>query len=296
MTVLVTTRRYAYNRKGGRQVHLAVHRSALRRRSGMIRNDAGITLHANPDDERGVLLAMTHGRLDRAAVVAWRRLARELKPDVALDVGANYGEVAFSTTYEGLRELHLVEPNPAILPWLRKTVTGVSHWPCAIHLHEGAASNKAATLSLDAPAKYSGTMRVRAGGGGGTAVRGFRLDEEIALRDGDRLLFRVDVEGFELPVLEGMAGLLKGRTFAGLCEVQLADDDLIGYLGAHFDVSVVTGEREHAVDAAGLRRWIDAARRSGWAGVQKDVIVRPATRNEGTVRSARLRPCHTLSG
>lgn len=275
-----------YEVSGARHLHLAAHRALLRARGGAIRNDIGVVLHADPADERGVLLARMRGALDRNAVATWRRLAEQTRPTVTIDVGANYGEVSFGARYQGLRAMHLVEPNPAVLPWLRRTIDGcANHYP-PIHLHQEAASDRAGSARLDLVGSHSGMAALarvpaaQAAGQSGTGAMGpvvptFRLDERVELRHGDPLLFKIDVEGHERAVLEGMSGLLKGRPMAGICEVQRADDELIDYLCGNFSVHLIRAGREIGTDAPTLRTAIRVGEATGWRELSKDVVLRP---------------------
>ncbi|MEV4753661.1 FkbM family methyltransferase [Micromonospora sp. NPDC049559] len=273
MAKLRSVLRRAFHKSGGQRVRIAARRTALRARAGAFRNEIGVLMHADPADSRGVLLAVYRGNLDRSAVATWRRLVGELRPTVALDVGANYGEVAFSTRYDGLRELHLVEPNPAVLVRLRATVERAAADYPRIVLHAGAASDAPGTARLNFH-EHSGTASLRVPGEHGVAVECFRLDERIRLHDGESLLFKIDVEGHERAALEGMAGLLHGRRTAGICEVMHADDELLKYLGAGFAVSVLRAGREHRVDTPQLRDIIAEAREAGWGDLSKDVVLR----------------------
>ena len=274
MTTLRSVVRQAFHKSGGQRVRIAARRTALRARSGAFRNEIGVLMHADPTDSRGVLLAVYHGNLDRNAVAAWRRLVGEVRPTVALDVGANYGEVAFSTRYgEGLRELHLVEPNPAVLLRLRATIEKAQPEYPRIVLHAGAASGVSGSALLNFHEHY-GTASLRVRSDRSVLVDCFRLDERVRLGGADSLLFKLDVEGHERAVLEGMEGLLHRRTAAGICEVMHADDDLLDFLCKRFAVAVLRGGVEHPVDAPRLRDILAKARATGWGNLSKDVVVR----------------------
>jgi FkbM family methyltransferase len=274
MTSLRSVLRQAFHKAGGQRVRIAAQRTALRARSGAFRNETGVLMHADHTDARGVLLAVYHGNLDRTVVATWRRLVAELRPTVALDIGANYGEVAFSTRYHhGLRALHLVEPNPAVLRMLRATVQHAAGDYPDIVLHEGAASDVAGTARLNFH-QHSGVASLRVQSDRGVSVDSFRLDERIALGTDDSLLFKIDVEGHELAALEGMTGLLRGRRATGICEIVHADDDLVDYLCDRFTVCVLHNGVEQPVDAPGLRDALARARATGWAELGKDVVLR----------------------
>ncbi len=273
MTTLRSMLRYAFHRTGGQRVRFVAQRTALRVRSGAFRNEIGVVMYADPADERGTYLAMYKGNLDRSAVATWRRLVTEFRPTVALDIGANFGEVAFSTHYSGLRELHLVEPNPAVLTWLRQTVRDAAGDFPGLVLHEGAASDGSGSARLNYH-QHSGVASLSVPSDRGTAVPCFRLDERLKLTSDDSLLFKLDVEGHERAALEGMAGLLRGRRVAGICEILHADHTLLDFLGERFSVAVLRQGREQPVDGPQLREIVHQARRSGWGELSKDVVLR----------------------
>jgi FkbM family methyltransferase len=273
MPTFRSTLRRAFHQSGAQHVRRAAHRIALRTRAGAFRNEIGVVLHADHTDIRGTELAVYKGNLDRKAVAAWRRLVGEVRPTVAIDVGANYGEVAFSTSYYGLRELHLVEPNPAVLPWLRKTIAAASgDYPGTV-LHAGAASDRRGTARLYLH-EHTGVASLRVPNTRGVEVECFRLDERIRLRDDDSVLFKIDVEGHEQAALEGMAALFHNRRVAGICEVLHADDALLDFLCANFAVAVQYAGTERPVDTAQLRETVARAREDGWGDLGKDVVLR----------------------
>jgi FkbM family methyltransferase len=280
MATLRSVLRYAFHKAGGQRVRIAAQRTALRWRSGAFRNDIGVLMYADPADQRGTLLATYQGRLDRNAVSIWRRLVTEFRPTVAIDIGANYGEVAFSTRYRGLRELHLVEPNPTVLHWLRRTVRDAPDDFPRIVLHEGAASDQSGNSRLNYH-EHSGVASLRVPSDRGVLVPCFRLDDRITLTDEDSLLFKIDVEGHEQAALEGMSGLLRGRRAVGICEILHAETSLLDYLGEHFSVSLVRQGREQPVNGDELKRTVRRARESGrrWGELElgKDVVLRCPT-------------------
>ncbi|SCG72864.1 FkbM family methyltransferase [Micromonospora coxensis] len=267
--------RRVYRASGIRRAHIVTIKTSLRLRSGRIRNDIGIVLYGDPSDDRAALLSRKGGALDRAAVRVWRHLATQLRPSVVIDVGANYGEVAFCTTYPNGARLHLVEANPAVLPWLRRTIDGCRDRYPSVRLHAGAASDRAGSARLHLTGHHSGTSSLATEGERGVTVETFRLDEHIELDQNDTVLFKVDVEGHEQAVLDGMSGLLKGRPFAGLCEVQNGDARFFDFLCGNFRVYLVQGHSETEVDARRLREAVAEGNADGWSRYTKDVVLRP---------------------
>ena len=78
-----------------------------------------------------------------------------MKPDLVLDIGTNYGEIALCCRYTPETKNLLFEPNPRILPFLRKSVA--SHYDTErMELVEAAVSNEtgpAALIDRKAPGK-----------------------------------------------------------------------------------------------------------------------------------------------
>src|SRR5262249_22260394 len=54
----------------------------------------------------------------------WRNAIKTLQPDVALDVGSNYGECFASAAYPVHTRVIAVEANPTLIPYLEKTRAG----------------------------------------------------------------------------------------------------------------------------------------------------------------------------
>lgn len=176
---------------------------------------SGRPIHVDPDDPRGWEIVRGLGRGHQPALIAlWRRATRELRPDLVVDVGANYGELLLNGDYAGARVL-AIEPNPAVAALLRRSL---AHHPdrSAIDVHEvvaGAVDGGTATLRID-PA-WSGSASVALDGVGrrGEAlvevtVPARSLDALTADLPGDRVLLKIDAEGWEAEVLAGAAGLL----------------------------------------------------------------------------------------
>jgi len=119
-----------------------------------------------------------------------------IKPtDRVVDVGANLGRHVVLLDHLSAH-VDAVEPNPALLPNLRRTVAGLKHTT----LHECALGDHTGSISRVVPEDHS-TAHV--GGAGSTPLR--RLDDLV---HGPIALMKVDVEGFEAPVFRGAARLL----------------------------------------------------------------------------------------
>lgn len=201
-----------------RRAWVGLIRAQLNRR-GYVNNDIGMRLYVNPTDGRAVSLARTAGATNRELLSLWRQLLHQLQPDLVIDVGANYGEVAFSTTYRPTATIHLVEANPALWNALERTIdaAGLPN----ILLHRCAASDQTREVTLHVREESSGLSSVAEGSMGSLEVQisARPLDDLISSRTGSSLLFKIDVEGHETAVLRGMSRLLADHNYAGIVEV-----------------------------------------------------------------------------
>jgi len=183
-----------------------------------------------------------------------------IKPtDRVVDIGANLGRHMVLLDHLSAH-VDAVEPNPALLPNLRRTVAGLKHTT----LHECALGDHTGSIGLIVPADHS-TAHV--GGAGSTPLR--RLDDLV---DGPVDLMKVDVEGFEAPVFRGAARLLNRATapvivFEELHLNQEARDVLASYQAAAYRFWVIPREGP-------IQPYSD--QRPQWC----DVLAIPAARHE----------------
>ncbi|MER9133405.1 FkbM family methyltransferase [Mesorhizobium sp. M0768] len=187
------------------------------------------SMYVSPRDNRGRRILAMAGVTQRSTSRLWRLLATEMAPDIILDIGANYGEIAFCTTYRNATSVHLFEANPYLEQYLRRSIQSRADHRI-FHLHMCAASSSRGTVSLTIDKKWSGTSSLVGeiadsafkGAGEGqferTEVSSIPVDTVV---DGESkaVLFKIDVEGWEINVLSGMSKLLKeSKSFAGIVE------------------------------------------------------------------------------
>jgi FkbM family methyltransferase len=140
------------------------------------------------------------------------RLARErFEPTRIIDVGANVGQWAtmVSAAYPRV-PLHLIEPQPHCRPAL--DAFALRRGATEIHGVVVTRPGMATVRMWDADAGSSGARVIRDTGAPvyGEVVAATTVDELLGgrIRDTESILFKLDVEGHELDVLEGAQQLL----------------------------------------------------------------------------------------
>jgi FkbM family methyltransferase len=164
----------------------------------------GATFRVAPHDVIGNELILK--RFEWLQIPAMLQAARELKPAAFIDIGANFGLYTCIIGRQRLVDrLIAFEPNRAVIGRLadhiaRNGVPGVEIHETAV----GASRHKAA-LALGAPG-FDALTSVVAAHSGADQIDVVTLDETLAFT-GKALIFKIDVEGYELEVLEGAKNL-----------------------------------------------------------------------------------------
>jgi FkbM family methyltransferase len=165
---------------------------------------------------RGVLLCGASGQPNLKAL--WHRAIAKLEPDVVVDVGANYGEFVFGERYPTARRVIGIEANSALTPFLQKshqqhpdrqkimmlTALAAEHSDEEIEffVDQGSSGRSTAVRRTD-------TVSVA------TRIRTVAIDDllkDLPLEE-MRLVFKIDVEGFEPVVFAGMQRLMERTGF-----------------------------------------------------------------------------------
>jgi FkbM family methyltransferase len=121
---------------------------------------------------------------------------RVRRDHVVLDIGANLGLHTLALSRVA-RTVHAFEPNPLLLPALRRTVSRLPN----VVLHEHALGDHDGSVSLVSNEDHS-TAHVTSGG----TIPIRRLDDVV---DGPVHFIKVDVEGHERAVFEGAPRILR---------------------------------------------------------------------------------------
>jgi FkbM family methyltransferase len=185
-------------------------------------------VHLNPEDGRAVKKLVYDSARGRVSVPMqfWRGVVAELQPDLALDIGANYGECFACTGYPPHTRVLVVEANPTLIPYLEKTRAA----------HPSSGSIRIVnSLVADRPREAQPFYFKPGWTGGGSAVapenqEGYRrmdlpvdcidriLQREVGSVSGKRLLLKADMEGYEGMMFSGFASLSEFRQVAGIFE------------------------------------------------------------------------------
>jgi FkbM family methyltransferase len=132
---------------------------------------------------------------------------------VFMDGGANHGLLSFGLAgrFGAAIDFHLFEPNPKLVTSIFKTRQRYPDMrltlnPCAISDFDG-------EVCFQIVADQTGASHITADGGEGVSMPSIRLDSYIAAAGLARVdLLKLDVEGYELPALQGATRALEQRT------------------------------------------------------------------------------------
>lgn len=195
----------------------------------------GGTMYVEPSDRRAQTLVRRSGLMEPIPACFWHDLCRSLRPDVVLDVGANYGEFILSTRFPTAKTVILIEANEQMLPYLRRSIAShpdrskIVIENCAVWDQEG-------MVTFCRDRRWSGTSwatsQPEAPDADGMdapddtveqiSLRARTLDSVLAAHavpQGARLAFKIDIEGAEERALKGLEATLRtSAAFAGVVE------------------------------------------------------------------------------
>ncbi len=206
--------------------------------------------------------------------------ARGFSPKIVLDGGANVGDFGRMArrVFGANAEIHLFEPQPACLPHL-EALTKQQNF--ILHTVAIGARDEILELAIDPSSVTTGAHVKLEGGAESVSVRSVTLDGlfQEKLRDGDRTLLKLDLQGWEMEALRGSVGILpkieivltEASFFAQAYEPSIAD--LIRFFDAGgFDLHDIASlsarrrdNRAHQADLVFVSRLSPLARDTAWA-------------------------------
>ncbi len=117
----------------------------------------GRRIYIDRFDERGKALARADGNLNPLSLVIWKILLAERAWTHVIDVGANYGEMLVGVELPQAASTIALEPNPYIVPYLRRTLDEAG---LKVEVIEKAASAHSGTAALSIDRDWSGHSSV----------------------------------------------------------------------------------------------------------------------------------------
>lgn len=208
------------------------------------------TLFVDTEENRGRALLVSNGITQKRMYLFWTKAVQWFEPDLVVDVGVNYGECIFSTTYKSGVRIYGVEANRHLLPYIQQSQNVHPNGVNMTMIHALAADKNLEETAFYVDKHWSGTSSAAAIASHSAVeeipTKSIRLDAEIE-DAAKRLLFKVDVEGYEPFVLRGMTGLFERiDSIVGYIEFNseyiekagIEIDEFLMMLGNYFDVFV----------------------------------------------------------
>ena len=178
-------------------------------------------IHIRKKDNRGKKLIENFGVIDHLVIYLWKNISHKMKPNLYVDVGANYGEVFLSKNYKNGEKLYAIEANKKIYNKLRKSVDTRGDKD-KIHLKNEFVGIENEDVKFISDEKWSGTSSAVCDvkdreykGEGGMEVKEYDMNSKSigSLVEGiekeEKVLIKIDVEGAEEKVLRGCIENLK---------------------------------------------------------------------------------------
>jgi FkbM family methyltransferase len=172
-------------------------------------NAHGHPIWVRTDDLRSYWIWRSRGTQPNIVRV-WESLL-SLEPELAIDVGANYGE--FSLSAAGKVPLIAIEANPQVCAELQRSLGGydsvtvlnlaASNVSKEIVLHVPSGWSGGSSLSEEVVANVNARLLPRSRQTGRVKLRTNSIDKLIAARSVGSVILKIDVEGFDREVLEG---------------------------------------------------------------------------------------------
>jgi len=218
-------------------------------RPSRVRMPNSRVLYLDHADARSFALWETSGNVNQRSMALWRALLRLHPWSLILDVGANHGEMLLLPELPQSAQIYAFEPNPALVPLLRRSLADSR---VAAEVVASAVGSIDGHIAMHVDLHWSGTSSLIAANTSGAYrtvdVPITRLDTFLAgLNLSGSLLVKIDVEGLEWEVLQGLLPALdRWDRVAIMAEVHRLSPTALAEIARAFDVAIM--------DAAGTLR------------------------------------------
>jgi FkbM family methyltransferase len=175
--------------------------------------ESNTILYVDGDDNRGKWLINRNGVTQPRITGIWRKIIQKWQPTIAIDVGVNYGEIMLSTVYDHHTQIVGIEANKLLGRCIDKSIKEHPNASQIKMIYALAADKDAVENTFFVDKEWSGSSSVVQNNEHrfeSQKVKSMTIDSlfaDQALVE-ERLLFKIDVEGYEQFVLHGMNRLI----------------------------------------------------------------------------------------
>ncbi|MFT4415881.1 FkbM family methyltransferase [Fredinandcohnia humi] len=206
-----------------------------------IKLPSSFELHINSRENRGRALLISNGITQLHVTSFWEKSIKEFSPTTVLDIGVNYGECLFSVSYPTDTKIYGIEANEQLMPFIEKSLACHPNQRNITIIHAFASSQEKQTQEFYVDTNWSGTSsgkQIYSETVEKYMVQTITVDSLFQTHDlsHEKILFKIDVEGFEAFVLEGMKQVIQNcKDMLGIIEfdsvyIQNAGTDIDTFL------------------------------------------------------------------
>ena len=212
-------------------------------------------LFVNANENRGRALLISNGVTQKRLTSFWCKAVEILEPDVTIDVGVNYGECIFSTSYPSEAKIYGVEANQELLKYIMQSKEAHVNSSQITICHAFVSDKDGEETQFYVDQHWSGTSSA-------SYIPSHQMIEEVTVQSttvdslikedvtNKSVLFKIDVEGYEALVLKGMTRLVETSSkMIGFIEFNseyieklgMTVDAFLSFLKSHFHLYIYQG-------------------------------------------------------